>query len=97
MVPAGSLARESAVKEGEVIRVLPYGYVAHDDAGNPSSLIDISITVGGDGTIDEIHATWGGGSSWSYLLSFRDLGTTAPIEEPAIIESCLRCRMSESD
>ena len=63
-VPAGALARETGLKEGETLRVLPFGNVAHDDAANPASLIDISISVRPDGTIGEIHATWGGGSSW---------------------------------
>ena len=77
-VPAGSLARETGVKEGESIRVLPFGNVAHDDAANPETLIDISISVTADGTIGEIHATWGSESSWSYRLIYSDLGSTAP-------------------
>jgi hypothetical protein len=92
-VPAGVLARESGVKEGEVIRVLPYGNVAHDDAGNPASLIDISVTVGADGKITEMIASWGGDSSWSYRLTFSDLGSTPPLEKPSIVETCLRCRL----
>jgi hypothetical protein len=96
-VPAGSLARESGFKDGENLRVLPFGYVAHDDAADPSKLIDISIRVGADGTIDDIHATWGGGSSWSYRLRYSDLGTTATIEKPANVEECLRCSLRASD
>jgi hypothetical protein len=96
-VPAGSLARETGVKDGENLRVLPFGYVAHDDAADPSNLIDISIGVGADGTIDEIHATWGGGASWSYRLKYSDLGTTAAIEKPANVEECLRCSLRGSD
>jgi hypothetical protein len=92
-VPAGALARETGMKEGEMLRVLPYGYVAHDAAADPVSLIDVSITVGVDGTIGEILATWGGGSSWSYRLSFSDLGTTAPLQKPAIVEPCARCSL----
>ncbi len=95
-VPAGALARESGVKEGETIRVLPYGNVAHDDASNPASLIDVTVSVLADGTIDEIHATWGGASSWSYRLTFSDLGTTAPLEKPANVEPCPRCWLSPS-
>jgi hypothetical protein len=96
-VPAGSLARETGVKDGETLRVLPFGYVAHDDAADPSKLIDISISVGAAGTIDEIHATWSGGSSWSYRLRYSDLGTTAAIEKPANVEECLRCSLRRSD
>jgi hypothetical protein len=96
-VPAGALARETGMKEGEMLRVLPYGYVAHDAAANPASLIDVSITVGADRTIGEILATWGGGSSWSYRLSFSDLGSTAPPEKPANFTPCTRCRLPVSD
>ena len=94
-VPAGALARETGVKEGEMLRVLPYGYVAHDEAADPDSLIDVSITVGTDGTIENIHATWGGESSWSYLLTFSDLGATAPLEKPTNVEPCTRCQSSD--
>ena len=94
-VPAGALARETGVKEGEAIRVLPFGNVAHDDANDPASLIDISIGVRPDGTIGEIHATWGGQSSWSYRLVYSDLGSTAPLEKPAKIQPCLRCSLTE--
>jgi hypothetical protein len=75
--------------------VLPVGNVAHDDAANPASLIDISLSVRPDGTIGEIHATWGGGSSWSYRLIYSDLGSTAPLEKPAKVQSCLRCSLTE--
>jgi hypothetical protein len=90
-VPAGAVARESGLKEGESVRVLPYGNVAHDAASNPYSLIDISIIVGADGTISELQATWGGVSSWSYRLTFSDLGSTAPLEKPANVKPCTRC------
>jgi hypothetical protein len=90
-VPAGALARETGVKEGETIRVLPYGYVAHDEAADPDSLVDVSIEVGAGGTIGEILVTWGGASTWSYKLSFSDLGSTAPLEKPASFTPCSRC------
>jgi hypothetical protein len=81
-VPAGVLARESDTKEGAPIRVLPYGYVAHDDAHNPDAPVDVSITVRRDNTIAEIHATWGGASAWTYRLSFSALGSTPPPVAP---------------
>ena len=58
-------------------------------------MIDISISVRPDGTIGEIHATWGGESSWSYRLTYSDLGSTAPLEKPAKVQSCLRCSLTE--
>jgi hypothetical protein len=75
-VPAGVLAPETGTKEGQQIRVLPYGYVAHDDAEDPAAPVAISITVRAEGTIAEIHASWGGASSWSYRLTISDLGST---------------------
>ena len=36
-VAAGLVARESGVKDGEALRVFPFGYVAHDQAGNASA------------------------------------------------------------
>ena len=83
------------MKEGESIRVLPFGNVAHDDAANPETLIDISISVTADGTIGEIHATWGSESSWSYRLIYSDLGSTAPLEKPTNVAPCPRCWSTE--
>ena len=63
---AGELARTTGTKDGQPIRVLPYGYVAHDDAADPSSPIAVTITVGADDAVRSITATWGGASSWTY-------------------------------
>jgi hypothetical protein len=86
-VPAGILAPETGTKEGMPIRVLPYGYVAHDDASNPAAPVEVRITVGADDAIQEIHATWGGASSWSYRLSFSHLGSTPAPTVPDNVES----------
>ena len=86
-VPAEVLAPETGTKEGVPIRVLPYGYVAHDDASNPAAPIEVRITVGADEAIQEIHATRGGASSWSYLLSFSGLGSTPAPTVPDNVES----------
>jgi hypothetical protein len=86
-VPAEVLAPETGTKEGMPIRVLPYGYVAHDDASNPAAPVEMRITVGADDAIQEIHATWGGASSWSYRLSFSGLGSTPAPTVPDNVES----------
>jgi hypothetical protein len=91
-VAAGVLARETGFKEGAVIRVLPYGFVAHDDAADPASLIPITITVGPGDTIAEIAAEWGGASAWTYRLSFRDLGSTPSPSVPDNVKPLLKCR-----
>ena len=97
MVPAGALARETGHKEGEELRVLPYGYVAHDDANNPATLIEISISVVPDGSIGEIHATWGGEATWSYRLTFSDLGSTPAPEKPENVQPLLRASQRDSN
>jgi hypothetical protein len=81
---AGLVARETGFKEGQAIRVLPFGYVAHDEAEDPSAPLDVAITVGADSLVREIAVAWGSGASaWTYTVSYQDLGSTAPIEAPA--------------
>lgn len=92
-VLAGDLARESGTKEGQVIRVLPYGYVAHDDASDPSSSVAMTIMVSPDDTIRAITATWGGASTWTYVLSFDDLGAAPAITAPPDARPLLACRL----
>jgi hypothetical protein len=94
-VAAGLVATEEGDKDGEHLRVLPYGYVAHDDAANPSARLDVSLTVGSDGLIHNITATWGGGSAWKYTVTFTDLGTAPPIEAPANAQSLEDFRQAE--
>lgn len=89
-VPAGELARESGFKEGEAIRVLPYGYVAHGNASDPSAPIAMSITVGANGAVQTIVATWGGSATWVYKLTFTDLGSASTLTAPANAKP-LRC------
>jgi hypothetical protein len=79
-VPAGLIARESGFKEGQAIRVFPFGYVAHDAATDPSALLDTSVTVGPDGTVREIAVRWG---TWTYTVTYSGLGSTKPIAVPA--------------
>jgi hypothetical protein len=79
-VPAGQIARETGFKEGQAIRVFPFGYVAHDAATNPASLLDTGVTVGSDGVIRDIAVTWG---TWTYTVTYGDLGSTPPIIAPA--------------
>jgi hypothetical protein len=93
-VPAGTLARETGTKEGQTIRVLPYGYVAHDNASEPSSPIAVTITVGSDDTIRAVTATWGGVSSWTYQLTFDDLGSAPELAAPTNARPLLDCRLA---
>jgi hypothetical protein len=72
-VAAGLIARESGFKEGRAIRVLPFGYVAHDKAANPAALLDVALTVGADGTVREIAVRW---PRWTYTVAYSGLGAT---------------------
>ena len=78
---AGLVARESGFKEGQAIRVFPFGYVAHDEAARPAAPLDADVTVGPDGVIREIAVRWGSGTSaWTYTVAYSRLGDTpAPV------------------
>ena len=86
-VAAGLIARETGFKEGESIRVLPFGYVAHDEAANPEAPLRAAVTVGAHGVVREIAVTWGSGvSRWSFRVTYSGLGTTPAPAAPANAE-----------
>jgi hypothetical protein len=83
-VAAGLVARESGFKEGEALRVLPFGYVAHDEAANPAAPLQAAVTVGPDGVVREVAVAWGaGGSAWRYTVTYDRLGETPAPVAPA--------------
>jgi hypothetical protein len=76
-ITAGLLARETGFKEGQHIRVLPFGYIAHDEAADPDSQLQTTVTTGADGVVREIAVRWG---TWRYTVIYGELGTTpAPV------------------
>jgi hypothetical protein len=76
-VAAGLIARESGFKEGQPIRVFPFGYVAHDEGADPAAPLAASVTVGADGIVREIAVTWGTSrSAWTYTVTYSKLGAT---------------------
>lgn len=79
-VASGQIARETGVKEGQNIRVFPFGYVAHGAAADQSAPLGTAVTVGPDGVIREIAVTW---ATWTYTVSYSDLGSTPPLVAPA--------------
>ena len=79
-VAAGEIARETGFKEGQAIRVFPFGYVAHDEAANPSALLDSAVTVGANGAVREITVSWG---TWRYTVTYSGLGATPALVAPA--------------
>ena len=84
IVAARLIARESGFKEGQAIRVLPFGYVAHDEAADPAAPLDVALTVGADGIVRQLAATWGTGTSaWIYTVTYRRLGATPAPVAPA--------------
>jgi hypothetical protein len=78
-VAAGLVARERGFKEGQSIRVLPFGNVAHGEAADPAALLDTSVTVGADGVVRELTVRWPG---WIYTVTYSGLGTTAAPAAP---------------
>jgi hypothetical protein len=83
-VAAGLVARESSVKEGRPIRVLPFGFVAHDEAAEPGAPLQASVTVTPGGVVRELAVTWGAGASaWRYTVTYDGLGTTPALVAPA--------------
>ncbi|HET7855805.1 MAG TPA: hypothetical protein VFL41_05060 [Gaiellaceae bacterium] len=87
-VAAGLIAREEGFKEGQAIRVLPFGYVAHGAAADPTASLDTAVTVA-NGVIREITVTWG---MWTYSVQYSGLGSTPPPAAPRNARSLLRER-----
>jgi hypothetical protein len=95
-VAAGLIARETGFKEGESLRVLPFGYVAHDEADDPAAPLRTAVTVGADGVVREIAVTWGSGASrWSFRVTYSGLGTTPAPTAPANAEPLRRALRDE--
>jgi hypothetical protein len=82
-IAARLVARETGFKEGQAIRVLPFGYVAHDEAADPAAPLAADVTVGPDGVIREIAVRWGSGASaWTYKVTYSGLGETPALVAP---------------
>ena len=83
-VAAGLIARETGFKEGQAIRVLPFGFVAHDEAANPANPLQVAVTVSAGGIVREIAVRWGtSASAWTYTVAYSRLGTTPTPVAPA--------------
>jgi hypothetical protein len=80
-VPAAVVASETGFKEGQPIRVLPFGYVAHGEAADPAALLDATVTVGPDGAVRELSVAWD--PAWRFTVTYRGLGATPALEAPA--------------
>ena len=89
-VTAGLVARETGFKEGEAIRVFPFGYVAHDEAADPAALLDAALTIGADGVVRKIALSWG---TWTYTVSYTRLGSTAALVAPRIARDLVKERL----
>jgi hypothetical protein len=88
-VAAGLVARETGFKEGQALRVLPFGFVAHDEAADPSSPLKAAVTVGAGGVVHEIAVSWG---TWRYAVTYSGLGATAAPKAPAHAKSLRQLR-----
>jgi hypothetical protein len=92
-VPAGVIARETGFKEGQAIRVLPFGYVAHDEAADAASPLDTAVTVTADGVVRQLDVRWGPSASpWRYTVTYSGLGSTAAPVAPGNARSLLEER-----
>ena len=78
-VAAGLIARETGFKDGEALRVLPFGYVANE-AYDPTTPFDTTVTVGPDGIVRELAVRWG---TWTYTVAYRKLGEAPAVDAPA--------------
>jgi hypothetical protein len=97
-VAAGLIARETGFKEGQTLRVLPFGYVANDEAADPAALLDVVVTVGADGVIREIAVTWGATTStWTYTVAYSKLGATPAPAAPENARDLLKERAVPAD
>jgi hypothetical protein len=82
-IAAGLIATEPGFKEGRAIRVLPFGYVAHDEAASPSAPLDLAVTVGADGVVRELAVSWGERTAWTYTVTYGQLGSAPALAAPA--------------
>jgi hypothetical protein len=60
--------------------VLPFGFVAHDEADGPASRLDAAVTVGPEGVVREVALAWG---TSRYTVAYGRLGSTAALVAPA--------------
>jgi hypothetical protein len=74
------VATETGVKDGESLRVLPFGYVANDEASDPKAQLDVAVTVGENDVVHEIAVAWG---VWTYTVTYSGLGSTEAPKAPA--------------
>ena len=76
-VRAGLVAHESGFKDGQLIRVFPFGFAANGAAADPDAPLDVAITVAVDDVVRQIDVRWG---TWRYAVQYDGLGATpAPV------------------
>jgi hypothetical protein len=64
--------------------VLPFGYVAHDQAADPAAPLKTAVTVSAAGVVREIAVSWGSGASaWTWTVAYSRLGATPAPAAPA--------------
>jgi hypothetical protein len=96
-VAAGLIARETGFKGGEAIRVLPFGYVARDEAVDPAAPLGASVIVGADGIVREITVSRGTtASAWVYTVAYSGLGETPAPIAPVDAKNPLKERLREN-
>jgi hypothetical protein len=76
------IATEAGLKDGEALRVLPFGYVANDEAADPDAQLDIAVTVGENDVVRKVAVAWGGDSAWTYTVTYSGLSATVAPKAP---------------
>jgi hypothetical protein len=79
-VPARLAAPETGFKDGQVLRVLPFGYVANGEAADATAPLDTTVAVAPDGIVRELAVKWG---TWTYTVAYTRLGEAAAVRPPA--------------
>jgi hypothetical protein len=79
-VPAGLIANETGLKEGRLIRILPFGNVANGGAADAAAPLDTTVIVAPDGIVRQIAVKWG---TWTYAVAYSKLGEGPAIHAPA--------------
>ena len=87
------IAKEAGFKEGQEIRVLPFGYVAHDASADPTASLAAAVTVD-NGVVRELTVTWG---TWTYSVRYRGLGATPAPTAPPNAQSLEELRRARAE
>jgi hypothetical protein len=82
-VAAGLIAKETGFKDGQALRVLPFGFVANGQAADAAAPLDTTVIVAPGGIVRELAVKWG---TWTYTVGYSKLASrrqSAPRQMPS--------------